>query len=152
MLLLQNFVDILLCSYMLSMMSFFPLASIQSTQKLELLLSCIHYQNSQDLKNVTQPPHSLLPAPQKIWVWSDYLSNNQKKLLAQSPFEPGPSASKYPSLLRLSEYNFKKKLLAHSTFEPGPNFSQLELHLSWPSASTDSDPNFSSTYCSGLRP
>ena len=143
-----------LCSCMLSMMSFFPLASIQSTQKLELLLSCIHYQNSQDLKYVTQPPHSLLPAPQKIWVWSDYLSNNQKKLLAQSPFEPGPSASKYPSLLRLSECNFWRAtgplhLWARSQFLPTwtPPFLAFGLYwlrsqfllniLFWPSALTN---------------
>ena len=75
----------------------------------------------------------------------------KKKASSTVPLWAGPSALKFQSLLRLSEYNWKK-LLAHSTFEPGPNFSQLELHLSWPSASTDSDPNFSSTYCSGLRP
>ena len=99
-------------------MSFFPLASIQSTHKLELLLSCINYKNSQHPKFGSQmlvtelfPPcdllihtHLILPAPQKsesvqiIWVKSE-------KLLAHSTFEPGPSASK----IRICSDHLRKK-------------------------------------------
>ena len=140
-----------LCSCMLSMMSFFPLASIQSTQKLELLLSCIHYQNSQDLENVTQPPHSLLPAPQKIWVCSDYLSIMRRAtsplhLWAKSQFLPAWT----PPFLAFGLYWLRSQFLLNKL--PWPlalsNLSQPSAltylsrpsaltYLSRPSASTD---------------
>ena len=144
-------------------MSFFPLASIQSTHKLELLLSCINYKNSQHPKFGSQmlvtelfPPcdflihtPSLLPVPQKIWVCSDYLSKIRK---TTSPLHPRARSQrlkksesaqiiweKATSPLHLwarSQFLLAKTppFLAISLYRLGSQF--LLNKLSWPSALT----------------